>query len=86
MRPEGPDAGSAASGSSLTSSSSRGDLFAPLPVGARDVLADDCRRRRGIADGLLSTFDRWGYEPVSTPAIELYDVFGRGLLNTGQRS
>jgi ATP phosphoribosyltransferase regulatory subunit len=61
------------------------DSLAPLPVGARDVLADACRRRQEVTRGLSATFDRWGYEPVSTPSIELYDVFGRGLHESERR-
>ena len=53
--------------------------FAALPVGLRDLLPSACRRRRAITDALLDVFDRWGYAPVSTPGIEYFDIFGRGL-------
>ncbi len=53
--------------------------FAPLPVGSRDLLPDACRRREQLVATLMATFDRWGYEPVQTPAVEYFEVLGRGL-------
>lgn len=53
---------------------------AVLPRGARDLLpAAARRRRRAVTDALLHVFDRWGYDPVITPAIEYFAVFGRWL-------
>lgn len=52
---------------------------AALPAGARDLLPPAARRRRRVTDALLQEFDRWGYEPVVTPAIEYFAVFGRWL-------
>ncbi|MGB1276025.1 MAG: ATP phosphoribosyltransferase regulatory subunit [Nannocystaceae bacterium] len=61
------------------SEASRAGVFAPLPVGARDLLPDACRRREHLVGSLMATFDTWGYEPVQTPTIEYFDVLGRGL-------
>ncbi len=55
------------------------DGFAPLPRGARDLLPAAQRRRRALTARLLARFDRWGYEAVSTPAVEYFEVHGRGL-------
>ncbi|MBZ5713159.1 ATP phosphoribosyltransferase regulatory subunit [Nannocystis pusilla] len=52
---------------------------AVLPRGARDLLPGAARRRRAVTDALLAVFDRWGYDPVVTPAIEYFAVFGRWL-------
>lgn len=52
---------------------------AVLPRGARDLLPAAARRRRAVTDALLAAFDRWGYDPVVTPAIEYFAVFGRWL-------
>ena len=52
---------------------------AVLPRGARDLLPGAARRRRAVTDALLGVFDRWGYDPVVTPAIEYFAVFGRWL-------
>lgn len=54
-------------------------LDAVLPRGARDLLPAAARRRRAVTDALLAVFDRWGYDPVVTPAIEYFAVFGRWL-------
>ncbi len=54
-----------------------GDLA--LPRGARDLLPPAARRRARLTGALLGTLDRWGYDPVVTPAIEYFEVFGRWL-------
>ncbi|MCB9752799.1 MAG: ATP phosphoribosyltransferase regulatory subunit [Myxococcales bacterium] len=61
------------------------DGFTPLPTGVYDLYPGACRRQRWLSRTLIETFDRWGYEPVGTPAIELYDVFGRGLTARERR-
>lgn len=50
-----------------------------LPRGARDLLPAAARRRSRLSAALLATLDRWGYDPVVTPAIEYFEVFGRWL-------
>ena len=59
------------------------DAFGPhelaLPQGARDLLPAAARRRSRLTGALLATLDRWGYDPVVTPAIEYFAVFGRWL-------
>ncbi len=55
--------------------------FAPLPRGARDRLPDACRIRRNLIARLLECFESWGYEPVTTPAVEYYEVVARGLTS-----
>ncbi|MCA9711608.1 MAG: ATP phosphoribosyltransferase regulatory subunit, partial [Myxococcales bacterium] len=56
-----------------------------LPRGATDRLPAACRRRRALTEGLLSTFEAWGYEPVSTPALEYFEVLARGLSEADRR-
>lgn len=56
-----------------------------LPRGASDLLPPACRRRRAVTARLLGTFEAWGYEPVSTPAIEYFDVLARGLTEHDRR-
>ena len=55
------------------------DGFAPLPRGARDLLPAAQRRRRALTGRLLGVFERWGYDAIATPAVEYFEVFGRGL-------
>jgi len=56
----------------------RDDALA-LPRGARDLLPPAARRRARLTGALLETLDRWGYDPVVTPAIEYFEVFGHWL-------
>ena len=58
---------------------SRRPIFAPLPPGARDLLPGVLRRQRMLQERLLGVFEAWGYAPVATPAVEYFEVFGRGL-------
>ena len=50
-----------------------------LPRGARDLLPTAARRRARLTQALLASLDRWGYDPVVTPAVEYFAVFGRWL-------
>lgn len=50
-----------------------------LPYGVRDYLPAAAARRRGIAEGLLGEFERWGYRRIITPMFEYEAVLGRGL-------
>lgn len=50
-----------------------------LPQGARDLLPAAARRRARLTASLLATCDLWGYDPVVTPAVEYFEVFGRWL-------
>lgn len=66
-----------------TGSGSR--AFMGLPRGSADLLPDACRARRFVTQALLETFERWGYEQVTTPVVEYYDVLARGLTETDRR-
>lgn len=61
-----------------------GRHFAPLPPGARDLLPPVLRSRAALTRRLLDVFERWGYAPVATPAVEYFQVFARGLTD-GER-
>jgi ATP phosphoribosyltransferase regulatory subunit len=50
-----------------------------LPVGVRDFLPRAASVRRTLAEGLLESFVRWGYERIITPVLEYEDVLRRGL-------
>ncbi len=67
------------------SDSTQAAPMAALPRGARDLLPAAHRRRRAVTATFLSTFEAWGYEPVSTPAIEYYEVLARGLSEADRR-
>lgn len=54
-------------------------VFNPLPIGARDLLPSEARRRRVLTGSLLASFERWGYREVVPPLLEYDEVLGRGL-------
>ena len=49
-----------------------------IPPGTRDVLPEEMRELRAIADRMLATFEEAGYGEVHTPALEYEDVLRRG--------
>ena len=55
-----------------------GSALAP-PLGMRDLLPPESRARRRVSEQLQATFDRYGYELVTTPLFEHVEVFERGL-------
>jgi ATP phosphoribosyltransferase regulatory subunit len=50
----------------------------PLPPGTRDVLPDEARELRVLADRLRATIESAGYGEVQTPALEYEDVLRLG--------
>lgn len=48
------------------------------PRGFRDVLFQEAAERRAVADAIGDVFDRWGYGPVETPAVEEYRTLEAG--------
>lgn len=49
----------------------------PTPEGTRDRLFGECRERRRVQKALLGLFQRRGFQEVSTPEVEFYDLFLR---------
>lgn len=49
------------------------------PSGTRDFLADDVRRRRVAFDRISTVFERYGFDPLETPAFERLEVFAGKL-------
>jgi len=49
-----------------------------LPAGVEDILPQECYLKRGIETNLRRTFAGAGYDEVSTPSYEYYDVFSSG--------
>ena len=45
------------------------------PSGTRDFLADDVRRRKAAFDTIGAVFERYGFDPLETPAFERLEVF-----------
>jgi len=51
---------------------------AAIPPGTRDVLPEEMRELRAIAERIRACFERAGYGEVHTPALEYEDVLRRG--------
>ncbi|MGL4569900.1 MAG: ATP phosphoribosyltransferase regulatory subunit [Clostridium sp.] len=49
-----------------------------IPEGTRDLVFNECRRKKSIISSLENTFDKWGYDEVITPTIEYYSTFFSG--------
>ncbi|MGH3870481.1 MAG: histidine--tRNA ligase [Pseudonocardiaceae bacterium] len=49
------------------------------PSGTRDFLADDVRRRKAAFDAVGAVFERYGFDPLETPAFERLEVFAGKL-------
>jgi len=49
------------------------------PSGTRDFLADDVRRRKAAFDTIGAVFERYGFDPLETPAFERLEVFAGKL-------
>jgi histidyl-tRNA synthetase len=45
-----------------------------VPRGMRDILPEQMMRRQYVMDIILGVFEEFGYEPLSTPAIELEET------------
>ncbi|MGH4008544.1 MAG: histidine--tRNA ligase [Pseudonocardiaceae bacterium] len=53
--------------------------IAEPPSGTRDFLADDVRRRKAAFDTVGVVFERYGFDPLETPAFERLEVFAGKL-------
>ncbi len=50
-----------------------------IPRGFRDLFATDVAARRRMLNTILAVYERYGFEPLETPAIEYVDVLGKYL-------
>ena len=50
--------------------------------GTRDILPDEARRFRHIAEGARAVCERYGFEEIATPIFEFSEVFRRTLGDT----
>jgi histidyl-tRNA synthetase len=54
-------------------------LSARLPRGFQDIPAATARARHAMIETVRSVYDRFGFEPLETPAIEFVDTLGKFL-------
>lgn len=46
-----------------------------IPEGARDLIFNECRKKKIIINSLEKTFESFGYDEVITPTVEYYKIF-----------
>jgi histidyl-tRNA synthetase len=52
---------------------------ARLPKGMRDIGADELRQREAMLEKIRAVYERYGFEPLETPAFEYTDALGKFL-------
>lgn len=50
-----------------------------IPAGMRYYAGSEARLRRAIANTLVSIFDGWSYEEITTPTVDYYSLFEHGM-------
>lgn len=50
-----------------------------IPNGLRYYLGREARLRRSIEETGMSVFDGWSYEEITTPTVDYYSLFERGM-------
>lgn len=50
-----------------------------IPTGMRYYSGSEARLRRTIENTLMSVFDGWSYEEITTPTIDYYSLFEHGM-------
>jgi histidyl-tRNA synthetase len=55
-----------------------------LAKGFRDLFAADLEARRAMIETVRAVYERYGFEPLETPAIEYVEVLGKNLPESDQ--
>lgn len=55
------------------------------PFGCRDALSRDVRKQKALCSQILDVFDAFGFEEVSTPAMEYYQTYNQAFSNLEDR-
>ncbi|HEX8853640.1 MAG TPA: ATP phosphoribosyltransferase regulatory subunit, partial [Pyrinomonadaceae bacterium] len=50
-----------------------------VPGGLRYHFGAEARLRRAVEDAVMRVFDGWSYEEITTPSIDYYALFERGM-------
>lgn len=50
-----------------------------IPGGMRYYFGAEARLRRAVEDTIMSVFDGWSYEEITTPTVDYYALFERGM-------
>lgn len=52
-----------------------------IPEGTRDLILDECIRKKELELEIENILNKWGYKEVITPTIEYYQTFNGGFQN-----
>lgn len=52
-----------------------------IPEGTRDLILDECSRKKELELEIENILNKWGYKEVITPTIEYYQTFNGGFQN-----
>lgn len=52
-----------------------------IPEGTRDLILDECVRKKELELEIENILNKWGYKEVITPTIEYYQTFNGGFQN-----
>jgi ATP phosphoribosyltransferase regulatory subunit len=55
------------------------DPLSRIPTGMRYYSGSEARLRRSIENSLVSIFDGWSYEEITTPTVDYYSLFEHGM-------
>lgn len=55
------------------------ETLSKIPNGMRYYVGAEARLRRRIENAAMAVFDGWSYEEISTPAVDYYALFERGM-------
>jgi ATP phosphoribosyltransferase regulatory subunit len=55
------------------------EALSKIPSGLRYYSGDEARLRRNIEETAMSVFDGWAYEEITTPTVDYYSLFERGM-------
>jgi ATP phosphoribosyltransferase regulatory subunit len=55
------------------------ETLSKIPTGMRYYSGSEARLRRSIENTLVSIFDGWSYEEITTPTVDYYSLFEHGM-------
>jgi len=55
------------------------ESLSKIPTGMRYYSGSEARLRRAIENTLVSIFDGWSYEEITTPTVDYYSLFEHGM-------
>jgi ATP phosphoribosyltransferase regulatory subunit len=55
------------------------DPLSRIPMGMRYYFGSEARLRRAIENMVISIFDGWSYEEITTPTVDYYSLFEHGM-------